>query len=487
MILAAECRDHPQDETADTTAALAYDAVDLTAKGGSAEAEHEGDNVIRHESLNAGWQPVLDSEIDGVGHMTHRGVRRIWMRVLDPSEETDAQSLEQNQLIKEKNTQIEEYNHLVEEANKVAGEEVFELRPLIPLKSLVQTQLQLRWRVLGSILWSENSIVKASNVGDWALVDLGECRPEQAALGDERWEWELRARAPSGSGAIDVHKVYPLPTEQFVVVRAPDVAQSAALSAKSPGTVANDPGTGNTWTNVGNVGASENAYATFASTGALKSSNYIKTTKYSFGIPEGATITGIVVAIERKATSDGSAGKWAADGAVRIIKNGEVQTAENKGQGIYWPVTDTVATYGSSSDLWGQTWSPADINNTGFGVAFSAIVQGAVTASVDHIEITVYYTEADDENRVCFAGRSIELRSDGIFRQHPTDDVWGQLVPEGFLPYASPSGLEGRESRFIVVPTSGDLGTLPDSGDNPLSAQSFTRAAYHVAREGAGP
>jgi len=104
---------------------------------------------------------------------------------------------------------------------------------------------------------------------------------------------------------------------------------------------------------------------------------------------------------------------------------------------------------------------------------------------VDHIRLNVYYTEAADENRACFAEGAVEPRSDGIFRQHPEDDVWGELIPEGFLPFASPSGLEGRKSRFIVIPTQGDLEELADSGSNPLSAQAFVRPAYHVAREAA--
>jgi hypothetical protein len=101
------------------------------------------------------------------------------------------------------------------------------------------------------------------------------------------------------------------------------------------------------------------------------------------------------------------------------------------------------------------------------------------------VRITVYYTEAEDENRICFAERSIELRSDGPYRQHPTDDVWGYVVPRGFLPHALPSGMEGRKTRFIVIPSQGDLGELPDSGTNKLSVSVNHRPAYLVAREAA--
>jgi hypothetical protein len=52
-------------------------------------------------------------------------------------------------------------------------------------------------------------------------------------------------------------------------------------------------------------------------------------------------------------------------------------------------------TYGSSTDLWGTTWTPADINAAGFGAALAVTEissRGAnETAHVDHITITVHY------------------------------------------------------------------------------------------------
>jgi hypothetical protein len=51
--------------------------------------------------------------------------------------------------------------------------------------------------------------------------------------------------------------------------------------------------------------------------------------------------------------------------------------------------------YGNSTDLWGTTWTPADINNTGFGAVLSVFNTrsfGAATATVDFMRITVTYT-----------------------------------------------------------------------------------------------
>ena len=53
LILAGEWEDHPQDETADTTAALEYACVELTPVGDAEEAEREELKVVRHYRTDA--------------------------------------------------------------------------------------------------------------------------------------------------------------------------------------------------------------------------------------------------------------------------------------------------------------------------------------------------------------------------------------------------------------------------------------------------
>ena len=46
-------------------------------------------------------------------------------------------------------------------------------------------------------------------------------------------------------------------------------------------------------------------------------------------------------------------------------------------------------------DSWGTSWTPAEINDPGFGIAFSAEIKGLLgvlrSIRVDHIRVTVYY------------------------------------------------------------------------------------------------
>lgn len=48
--------------------------------------------------------------------------------------------------------------------------------------------------------------------------------------------------------------------------------------------------------------------------------------------------------------------------------------------------------YGGSTDLWSDTWTPAQINASGFGAGLAAHMKGASLAQLDAMEIEVFYT-----------------------------------------------------------------------------------------------
>ena len=53
------------------------------------------------------------------------------------------------------------------------------------------------------------------------------------------------------------------------------------------------------------------------------------------------------------------------------------------------------ASYGGATDRWGTTWTPADVNATGFGVGLTPmylLTGGNGRAYVDFIRATVYYS-----------------------------------------------------------------------------------------------
>ena len=437
LIWAEECRDFQEGDTAK----LLYEAEALTLKGGASVkslAGASGGQVVEHSALTAGWLNILESKIVASGHMTHLGPRRIKMRIYDPG--TSPGGIE----------------------------------------------LRLLWRVLGSSRWNEgNAIVPTPLVGNFAIVDLGECRPQRAALGEQRWEWKLMARAPDGSGAIRVDQVYVLPTEQYLELTAPDESRGAyAQSTKTPGTILSSSPGSVVWSGMENVKTSNNVYATVSLSKNEPTSQYLQVTNFGFGLPEAVEILGIIVTIEKSASPS-----YIKDSRVSLVKKGSVQ-ATNKALASPWPGSDENVTYGSASDLWGSTWSGADINASNFGVVIAATNSydkdsPKKEARVDSVQIAVYYKEPIDENRVCFAQRSVELRWDGNYRENLEGDVWGPLVADGLQPVATPSALEGRPTRGIVIPSQGDLGELSDGESNKLNARVRTRAGYHFAREAA--
>jgi hypothetical protein len=70
---------------------------------------------------------------------------------------------------------------------------------------------------------------------------------------------------------------------------------------------------------------------------------------------------------------------------------------QNKKSSARWSQTglDQTTVYGSSTDLWGLTWTDADINGGNFGMAISArgsAFEGTEDALVDSITITVHFT-----------------------------------------------------------------------------------------------
>ena len=72
------------------------------------------------------------------------------------------------------------------------------------------------------------------------------------------------------------------------------------------------------------------------------------------------------------------------------------------------PLSDTYISYGSSTDLWGETWANTDINDIDFGVVLSLNMGARTTAFIDHIRITVSYTAPS--SRVSIKGGRIQIK-----------------------------------------------------------------------------
>lgn len=156
--------------------------------------------------------------------------------------------------------------------------------------------------------------------------------------------------------------------------------------------VGENNGSGRVWNNPGNITADDTNYATAALTGN-ETSRYLRARDFGFTIPTGATITGISVTIMRQSSSN-AGGNSVDDNVVRLMKNLTL-AGNNYATTTDWPTTMSAANYGTgTTDMWGTTWTEADINNANFGLYFRVTNESGNnrTASVDYVEITVYYT-----------------------------------------------------------------------------------------------
>jgi hypothetical protein len=196
--------------------------------------------------------------------------------------------------------------------------------------------------------------------------------------------------APLDLFSLDVH-----PTYKFQKLIA-DTDVFAATLAVSPihqcaGVVIDDASVGAVaWANPGNAaGQPDGVAATAALSTGSATSHYLNAQSYGFNIPSNATIIGFVVKV--RCSAPPNIGVQASN--VRLIKAGAIGST-NRATATVWPTSLGDVSYGGAGDLFGTTWTPADVNNAGFGCAVSAhtTVSGSGTASVDAICIDVYFT-----------------------------------------------------------------------------------------------
>lgn len=213
-----------------------------------------------------------------------------------------------------------------------------------------------------------------------------------------------------------------------------------------------DPGLGSNITGIGTeawqtpeeITSPGSPYATVSLDRDLRYTNYLQATDYSLNVPSNATITGIEVAINRM--SSGSSPSIY-DNVVSLVKAsvipGEsVVVGNNYASLVQWTKNSfTLATYGGPTDLWGTTWTPAEVNDPGFGVVLAAYRQNMGNnlreAIVDSMQITVYFSFVTATTSVdCGSGTPEVVYGDSITCKATVSDS-GYLTPTGTVSWTS--------------------------------------------------
>ncbi len=169
---------------------------------------------------------------------------------------------------------------------------------------------------------------------------------------------------------------------------------------------------------VANVGWSNATAAFLATTDSSRTTDSLNTNTQSgnldltgffvgANIPSTAYIRGIQVEIVRRADNSN-----VNDEDVLLLKAGSTTGITDHASGTNWPTSDGTATYGDTDDLWGTTWTPAQINASNFGVRLRVDNDSSGTrlASINRVRITVTYS-SDPAAAIGSSGSPI-LRAD---------------------------------------------------------------------------
>ena len=257
--------------------------------------------------------------------------------------------------------------------------------------------------------------------GKVVMVPLGQVFIEAPDQGEHRWEGRGMARSTTTGDDLEVLdfalrplaegngriSVYPTLSQPTALLTRDELNQSAGnLNEKvlasagsiagpnSPSTVANESSGGGSvaWTALENA-KSVNGLVASAKASGIGITQYLKATKFGFAIPEGSIINGISVEVVRGREDTPSE---IADNSLKLVKAGAQVGSNRANPWSLWPL-DSLASayYGTPFDLWGTTWTPAQVNAETFGVALAAaFANGKGDARVDGIRVTVFYEEA---------------------------------------------------------------------------------------------
>jgi hypothetical protein len=248
------------------------------------------------------------------------------------------------------------------------------------------------------------------------------------------------------------------------------------------------PATASGWTSSTNVASSNDSDATTSIAGSSSSVN-LNATNFGVNVPTNATITGIRARIERAASATSSL----SDMDVFLLKAGN-QAGNDKAAAGTWGTTDATATYGSSTDLWGTTWTPADVNNANFGLRLKVQNANASsrTASVDYMELTVYYTIQSyigtsgtpianaDVSGTCQLGTNTAhspcSATDNVYADEITTTATDMTKPTIDLPYWYQNARPGPKNNCTT-------GSFPGGFDND-GTYNYSRASVEVTPTG---
>lgn len=183
----------------------------------------------------------------------------------------------------------------------------------------------------------------------------------------------------------------------------------ATTGEKNPAqaqTVSEAPWSDNTWENPTNIFNQDaaNAAVTAATFDSGDQSYVLKAFDFGVSLPAGSTIDGVIVRVKGAEEQAGEA----SIGLVQLLTALRAKVGTNKAATeVALTTTPTEYTFGTSTDLWGNSLTEAWVEDVDFGVALGCWARAANTDVVlDAVTIEVFYTPpalADADAEVAWA------------------------------------------------------------------------------------
>ena len=430
--------------SAASTAALAYQAEalePLSPAAGSALSGASGGTVVTHNAVGRIWTRILGTDLGGTASLTHAGSYRAYARV----------------------------------------------------RSTAAADLSLRF------IWDVNDLTNPVENARWRhpgggtafyVADLGEIRLDPSPVGTHQWAGQIQAKAGISAQNVQVDRIWFQPLDEyagklFISSEPPSEGSVDLAGPMAAGTAADDATIGTkSFSTPTNVSAPDAVYAT-ASVGPSEVTHYLVASNFGFAIDTSATITGIVATVKRIGATYNDV-SYLYDNAVRVVKAGAIGSTDRSDTNAWTPGVHEHS-YGSSTDMWGTTFTPAQVNASNFGFAMSAkwlLVTPTYQFGcyVDYISMTVYYTLPGwtaPTDAVLYASQSAELRTEGMFRENSTGTAYGPVFGVvGDLPRLPPAGLEARTCQVFLKASRGDLDEVVDDGIDNISARITYRPSW---------
>lgn len=448
------------------TAAPAYAAEDLTpvdAAELATVAGSFGTQAVEHESVGENWTPVLSTDIDGVGAMTHTGSYRVWARAKATS---------------------------------------------------ADVRFRLAWDVGDLVSPAQNPAAKIPAASGFYDLDLGAVRLDRSPLGTHRWQGIIQAKSTNNhvvaidrlwlqavddaAGSLIAPTGSADPGLREFVARDAFVQSAGNLNGKTA------PVGGN-WATTGDatdfaVDATDHA----AERSVVSSGDYRYATLG--GIPDTAAIRVDVACTTAEALSGLTARFTDSTNNIRCVyaPDGTLSLSVIVAGVNAIDVLSERVPFAFLPNMWITLTLAVDTDGRVSAWAFprgGSALEPVLTVQVDELATggaldsgragfmdfcpTTAVRSYDnfaaweiDQDAVIHPNQTLEIRTDGAFRNTADGTSSGPVVPGGDLPRIPPSGMENRVSELLVKATRGDLGDLPDPSADDLSVTVYYRPSW---------